>query len=282
MIPKNIFLSYKKLIPFRVLHMWKILNPDYKIEFSLDSECVSFMNKYFSPAISKKFNDLELGCYKCDLWRLCKLYIYGGVYADVDLVPHMSIDDITLDRFSFYSCLSSVPNSIFQALLITTPRNPIILSCIISFMANRPETISLGPTKDMYNVLQYIYKTPILSDIPYITNTIPIKINIGSSTMPYKIIDLFVDFPKHSKIILEYNKTSNKFTMTIYKDRLIVRRIDKKEKWFYNHVAYIIINSPQSTYLYKEEGPNNADMFVSYKNQRVCNSRCPTYTLGWG
>ena len=69
---------------------------------------------------------------------------------------------------------------------------------------------------------------------------------------------------------------------TIYKDRLIVRRIDKKEKWFYNHVAYIIINSPQSTYLYKEEGPNNADMFVSYKNQRVCNSRCPTYTLGWG
>ncbi len=127
MIPKNIFLSYKKLIPVRVLHRWKVLNPSYNIEFSLDADCIAFMNKHFSPVISNKFNNLQLGCYKCDLWRLCKLYINGGVYADVDLVPHMSIDSIIKDRYSFYSCLSIVPNSIFQALIIKTPRNPIIL-----------------------------------------------------------------------------------------------------------------------------------------------------------
>lgn len=280
-IPKIIYLSYKKLIPSRVLHRWKVLNPDYKIEFSLDSDCISFMDKYFSPVISQKFNNLKLGSYKCDLWRLCKLYINGGVYADVDLVPFLSIDTIIKDKYSFYSCLSSVPNSIFQALLITTPRNPIILSCIISFMINKPEYISIGPTKDMYNVLYSIYKTPLSANIPYITNIIPIKVSIGSCTTYYKIIDLFIDFPKYSKIILEPNKTTNKFNMTIYKDRLIVQRIDKKEKWNYNHVAHIIIHSPQSVYLYKETGPNHKKMYVSYKGTKFCNSRCPTYVKGW-
>jgi len=53
--------------------------------------------------------------YKADLWRLCKLYIHGGVYADVDLVPYINIDNLDKD-ITFYSCISDSNDGIFQAL----------------------------------------------------------------------------------------------------------------------------------------------------------------------
>ena len=40
------------------------------------------------------FNKLKRGAWKADLWRLCKLYINSGVYADVDLVPYLNIDKL--------------------------------------------------------------------------------------------------------------------------------------------------------------------------------------------
>ena len=36
--------------------------------------------------------------FKADLWRLCKLYVYGGIYADIDLVPYLSIDSIMNEK----------------------------------------------------------------------------------------------------------------------------------------------------------------------------------------
>jgi mannosyltransferase OCH1-like enzyme len=71
-------MKYKKTVPKFVFDRWKKLNPNYNIDFSLDDQCITF--------IRENFND-----YIADLWRLCKLYIDGGVYADVDLVPYINI-----------------------------------------------------------------------------------------------------------------------------------------------------------------------------------------------
>lgn len=66
--------------------------------------------------IKNLFEEIEYGPYKCDFWRLCKLYINGGVYSDIDIEPLMSIDEIIKDNCDFYSCLALDRSSIFKRL----------------------------------------------------------------------------------------------------------------------------------------------------------------------
>ena len=130
MFPKKIFLTYKRSPPKGVLERWKKLNPDYEIELSLDDACINFLKRYFHEDIVKLFINIPQGMFKADLWRLCKLYIYGGVYADIDLVPYTSISELIKENHKFYSCLAADKRSIFQAFIITFPKNPLILSFI--------------------------------------------------------------------------------------------------------------------------------------------------------
>ena len=117
MLNKTIYMTYKKNVPDKVFNRWKELNPTYNIDFSLDKECINFLKENFNSYIVNLFKSIDKGMYKADLWRLCKLYINGGVYADIDLVPYIDID--TLDKhITFYSCMSTNPNSIFQAFMI--------------------------------------------------------------------------------------------------------------------------------------------------------------------
>jgi hypothetical protein len=170
MIPKIIHLTYKHAPPMYVLDRWRKLNPDYTIDFSLDADCLKFMKENCSPEVVRFYQEIGNPMYMSDLWRLVKLYKEGGVYADIDLVPYVPLDELFKDSYSLYSNLSAEPNSIFQALLATTPKNPIILKCIESFLTNRPYLAGNGPTRDMYSVFAKILEVSgISSERPYFT-----------------------------------------------------------------------------------------------------------------
>jgi hypothetical protein len=150
---KTIYMTYKKHIPFVVIQRWKQLNPEYKIDFSLDTDCVDFLEKHINSEVAALFNRISIGMYKADLWRLCKLYVYGGVYADVDIVPHVPIDSLLTDA-TFYSSIAMDKKSIFQAFMIVTrPKHPLILQFLMSLIQTQPFDILNGPTKDMYTCL---------------------------------------------------------------------------------------------------------------------------------
>lgn len=156
---KTIYMTYHSKLPPFVTSRWLKLNPDYRIDFSMDAECISFLQTTFNPNIAELFKYIPRGMYKADLWRLCKLYIHGGVYADIDLVPHFTIS-AALDSGSsvtFYSCLSMSSDSIFQAFMKhSRARSPLILGFLLSFLINKPYTnIDNGPTSDMYRFLLY-------------------------------------------------------------------------------------------------------------------------------
>ena len=136
LVNKTIYMTYKKIIPDIVFKRWNLLNKEYKMELSLDNNCIHFLQKNFNDYIVKLFLKIPKGMYKADLWRLCKLYICGGVYADVDLVPYLDIDKLDKD-ITFYSCLSIDNRCIFQAFMINyKPKSPLILQFIISFFAH--------------------------------------------------------------------------------------------------------------------------------------------------
>lgn len=81
---------------------WKSLNEDTQIKQKIYNyeECCSLIEENFDDELLLYFKTQPHGHFKSDLWRLCALYIYGGVYADIDqelLVPFSSFFDEEID-----------------------------------------------------------------------------------------------------------------------------------------------------------------------------------------
>ena len=290
---KTIYMTYKKNVPSKVLSRWKTLNKDYTIDFSLDKDCVAFLKHYFNDHVANIFQSIEKGMYKADLWRLCKLYIHGGVYADVDLVPHINIDKLDKD-VTFYSCISIDKNSIFQAFMInnSNPKNPLLLHFIISFLCNNPYEYLNGPTHDMYKCLLYnLDNTNIVSEKKYEINTVKIPINIGTSKSTSKEINLFyfpndIKYKIKLKSKLKSNNSTDRFNFKITNNKLIATRLDKKSGWNTNHDVDICINTKEIIYLFTEKKGNNNSWVTSYvvhNNIKILDSRDLNYynNKGW-
>ena len=287
-INRTIYMTYKKPVPDIVYNRWKTRNPSYNIELSLDAECILFLERYINRFVASLFNYIPRGMYKADLWRLCKLYMNGGVYADVDLVPHLNIDNLNKD-VTFYSCLTPRTNSIFQAFMInfSKPRNNLILIFLLSFLINKPFEKMNGPTFDMYDCIKYnldgVDPEPF---VRYDLEEVKIKIDVGSSDKNVKKINLYY-FPPYIKYIikLKENTTDNKFTYRIYNNILFVKRVDANSGWDYEHSLDICIPSKESIFLFKEdwEGEDWVHATVTLGSKKILDSRDINYhrNRGW-
>jgi hypothetical protein len=282
-------MTYKKPVPENVFSRWTTLNNKYTIDFSLDEDCISFLEQNFNPYIVNLFKTIPEGMYKADLWRLCKLYIHGGVYADVDLVPYINIDDLNKD-ITFYSCLSKDNSSIFQALIInfSKPKNPLLLHFLISFLLNHPYKKINGPTHDMYNCIKYnLNDINIIPEERYDISEIKIYVEIGRSDTFLKGINLHF-FPDNIKftVKLTENKFKDTFDFIIKNNVLIVMRLDEHHGWEHNHSVNICIKSNESIFLFKENiGENNnwVTSYVTLDNKKILDSRDLYYytNKGW-
>lgn len=287
-INRTIYMTYKKPVPDIVYNRWKKRNPSYNIELSLDAECILFLERYINRFVASLFNYIPRGMYKADLWRLCKLYINGGVYADVDLVPHLNIDNLNKD-ITFYSCLTPKTKSIFQAFMInfSKPRNNLILIFLLSFLINKPFEKLNGPTFDMYDCIKYnldgVEPEPF---VRYDLEEVKIKIDVGLSDKNVKKINLYY-FPPYIKyrIKLKENTSDNKFTYRIYNNILFVKRVDVNSGWDYEHSLDICIQSKESIFLFKEdwEGEDWVHASVTLGPKKILDSRDINYhrNRGW-
>jgi hypothetical protein len=272
---KTIYMTYKKPVPPFVLDRWKALNPDYRIEFSLDADCIVFLTRHFGPYFADLFVQIPRGMYKADLWRLCKLYVSGGVYADVDLVPYVAIDSL-LNGSTFQTCMALDNASVFQAFMIVTkPRHPLVLQCLISFLHHRPYTYPLGPTLDMYNCIKYNTGS-MEPETMYNLEEIRIPILIGSSQSQMKVVPLYF-FPEiEHELCLVKSPVSDTLTVTIEGSNMIVKSLSG---WDHPQYCDIVIKSKEAVFLFKEanDGPHWSTSYVTYKGQKILDSRDLVY-----
>lgn len=100
MIPKNIFQIYhdKTIIKKEIIDEIKNINPKYNYYLYDFNDGIEFVKNNFENSFADKIishlNGLERYAHKSDLLRYCLLYIYGGVYVDVDLKQKCSLDEI--------------------------------------------------------------------------------------------------------------------------------------------------------------------------------------------
>ena len=292
---KTIFMTYKQDIPNKVKERWLEFNSNYNIDLSLDCDCERFLLDNFNNNIYNLFKSIDKGMYKADLWRYCKLYKNTGVYADVDLVPYLNID--TLDKdISFYTCLSECKEHCFQALMINNgkPNDPLLLVILLSYLINKPylNIDGVEPCRDMLKCIKYILNLEDLEyEKKYITESLKLKICIGSCTRKNKQINLYY-FPHDIDytINLHKNEYPDTFSFKIIDNYLFVERMDRNSGWGHNHYIDICFNSNASFFFFKENYNNNftgderwIKSYVTLNNKKILDSRDLEYhkNKGW-
>lgn len=168
-IPKHIVFTYidLKFLPNKVFYNWKNLNPEYKLIFFDDEACEYLLNKKFETNYGEHFRKILHPPFKADFFRICFLYIYGGVYSDIDIEPYKPIDKFynPFKDVKFMTALGHSNSTCFQAIIIST-RNNIILKNNIKHYIEKLESFKnlkmdkgvsgIGGTKIMYDK---IYET---------------------------------------------------------------------------------------------------------------------------
>lgn len=153
MIPKIIFQSWKtkNIGPVLEANVKKIkdLNPEYEYFLYDDIDCRKFLLENFGVNYANAFDILIPGAFKCDFWRYAVLYVYGGVYLDMDITPYVPFRDILEPDDEFVSVIDRKIDGIvgiYQAFLACTPRNPIMkLSLDIAFVNIATRRIGMAP-----------------------------------------------------------------------------------------------------------------------------------------
>jgi hypothetical protein len=145
LIPKKIYQSWKtKKLPPKMQEAVgnvRTLNPDYDYELYDDDDCRNFLLVHFGENYANAFDSLIPGAFKCDFWRYAVLYVNGGVYLDIDMVPLVPFDNIIGMKDTLVSIVDQKnilrPNcAIYQAFIACVPKHPVLLQALQLTFAN--------------------------------------------------------------------------------------------------------------------------------------------------
>jgi len=114
---------------------WQELNPEYDYIFFDALDCRDMIKQHFPKDVLDAYNKLIPGAFKCDLWRLCYLYLYGGVYVDCQTMPYKPLREVLKPDTTF--CSVDVGDfAVWQGFLCSVPRHPLLLVGIQDIVNN--------------------------------------------------------------------------------------------------------------------------------------------------
>jgi mannosyltransferase OCH1-like enzyme len=141
MIPSHIYQTWHtKDLPPKMrerVNLLKSQNPQFTHHLYDDNDCREFIRKYFKPDVLDAFDKLIPGAYKADLFRLCILFIKGGIYMDIKLVcvNGFSLMELIHDNH-FVLDRPSCINGIYNAFIVSKKHNLFLYKCIRQIVKN--------------------------------------------------------------------------------------------------------------------------------------------------
>lgn len=146
-IPKNIFQTWEtdEISPDfqKIIDTWKEynLNWNYKLYTKTDRE--QFIKENFDNEVYKTYCKIIPGAYKADLFRYCILYIYGGVYVDIDTICMNNLDKLIMNNglqlvvpIDINETYGEGNHNIFNTFIASVPKSKIMLDCIHRIIHN--------------------------------------------------------------------------------------------------------------------------------------------------
>ena len=139
-IPLKIYQTwYTKELPLKMkerVELLKSQNPKFEHYLFDDNDCREFIKNNFDIAVLNAYDSLIPGAYKADLWRLCVLYINGGIYMDIKLKCINRFKLIELTESEHYVKDRHLPLTIYNALMVCQKKNPFLWKSICKIVFN--------------------------------------------------------------------------------------------------------------------------------------------------
>lgn len=141
-IPKVIYMTYHDInsIPQYVFDNINKYCSGYEVKIYDDQKCRDFLYKYYGANAVSIFDNLSFGAHKADFWKYCILYVFGGYYFDIKTSFLKHIDQIFDNKKekTWYTviCDKKYPKCIFNGIIVTPPRNPVLWKCMMYFYDN--------------------------------------------------------------------------------------------------------------------------------------------------
>jgi hypothetical protein len=79
---------------------WKLHNPDYTMIYWSGNSIFTLISQFF-PNFIEAYTKITPTISKCDFARFAIMYVYGGVYSDVDFICNKSLNPL-LNGYSYY------------------------------------------------------------------------------------------------------------------------------------------------------------------------------------
>ena len=110
-------------------------NPEFNHYLFDENDCKDFIKEHFENYVLDAYNKLLPCAYKADLWRYCVLYINGGIYLDIKFSCTNNFKLIALTEKEYF--VRDIPEKyIYNALIVTLPKNQILLKAIYQIVKN--------------------------------------------------------------------------------------------------------------------------------------------------
>lgn len=111
---------------------FQFINPEYNYYFYTDKQARKFLKKHFDQTVVKAFDLLIPGAFKADLFRICELYINGGFYADICMVPLVDLNYFEKYETELILVRDLNINDIYNAFIYSVPGHK-----FLEFLINR-------------------------------------------------------------------------------------------------------------------------------------------------
>ena len=153
-IPNLIIQTYYKKnvspIIYQSIHKMLQNNPTYNYRLMTDEDGIDLIKTHFDDKTLSAFQQLYVGAAKGDFIRYIALWVYGGIYLDLDSEISISLDTFIKPSDQFVFFIDKNQN-IEQFCFMAKPRLPIIKTIIedmVSRIHNKVDNIfvATGPT----------------------------------------------------------------------------------------------------------------------------------------
>ena len=138
-IPLNLYVCWHtKTLPSKMKENYDLLvqqNPEFNHFLYDEQDCSNFIKENFDENVLNAYTKLNPKAYKADLWRYCVLYINGGIYLDIKYKCVNNFKLISLTE-SEYFVRDRPHKSVYNALMICFPGNPVLLQIIDQIVKN--------------------------------------------------------------------------------------------------------------------------------------------------
>jgi FkbM family methyltransferase len=145
-IPKKIFQTWEthdiEEEFQQIINKWKVNNPNYEYIFHDAEQRLQFIQDNFKENVLNAYKKIIPGAYKCDLWRYCVLFIYGGFYADIDTLCMGKLNSLTNENIEFIVPIDLNINptegkhNLACGFIGSVPKSPILLDAIDRIVFN--------------------------------------------------------------------------------------------------------------------------------------------------